>query len=152
MKTRYRRAEKGGEKTQQQPKSTISMGKTGTSTTLTRNWNFQENSLYIEFLKENKRSFEDESTRRSSKIFLEMSLSLRTKSPEQCRTHHQKIMTKYGTLDMIIAYFTQTIALKEQAKHLAKSPTVALQQCESYSIFWSDGKHFKIKINLREIA
>ena len=41
-----------------------------------KNWTYQENQKYIVFLQENKESFEDEQTRRTSKIFLEMSLNI----------------------------------------------------------------------------
>ena len=32
-----------------------------------------------------------------------MSLNIRNKTPEQCRTHHQKAMKKYKKIDTIIA-------------------------------------------------
>lgn len=51
--------------------------------------------------------------RRSTKIFLEMSLFIHSKFPEQCRTHHQKVLAKYGTIENIISFY-----LGDQAKKL----------------------------------
>ena len=65
----------------------------------TRNWSLEENKAYVEFLKDNFKAFENEQDRRERKIFLEMSYYLKcTKTPEQCRTHHQKVCKKYGSL------------------------------------------------------
>ena len=44
-----------------------------------------------------------EKNRRERKIFLEMSYYLGcSKTPEQCRTHHQKALQKYMSTDKII--------------------------------------------------
>lgn len=69
-----------------------------------KSWTYEENQQYILFLEENKKSFDDEQTRRFSKIFLEMSLNMLNKSPEQCRTHHQKALRKYKSIDRIISF------------------------------------------------
>lgn len=73
----------------------------------TKNWTLAENGAYVEFLKDNDKVMKDESNRRSSKIFLEMSLFIRTKTPEQCRTHHQKVLGKYESIEKIMSLYLQ---------------------------------------------
>ena len=59
-------------------------------------WTLQENILYKQFLKENKKLFEPDQNRarKIMKINLLMSKYVKTRSSDQCRSHHQKIMKK----------------------------------------------------------
>ena len=34
-----------------------------------------------------------------------MSKLIRTRNPQQCRSHHQKMLIKYGSIDKIVAEF-----------------------------------------------
>lgn len=66
-------------------------------------WTYKENKMYILFLRENRKEFEVQKKRRHLKIFLEMSLNIPGKTPEQCRTHHEKSLKKYQRIDKIIS-------------------------------------------------
>ena len=59
MKTRHQRDGGYVEGEEEVPKSAKCSAKTLTSKALSRNWNCEENIQYVEFLRENKRSFED---------------------------------------------------------------------------------------------
>ena len=61
-------------------------------------WTYEQNQKYVLFLRENKKSLDDQKTRRLSKIYLEMSLNINEKTPEQCRTHHLKALKKYESI------------------------------------------------------
>lgn len=65
-------------------------------------WNLQENMSYIQFLDEHKEKLYSQFDRRSSKIFFHMARYVKTRNAEQCRTHHQKMIYGYGTVDGII--------------------------------------------------
>jgi hypothetical protein len=46
------------------------------------------------------------STRRSQKLFIQMSKWVKTRTPDQCRSHHQKTMKYHHTIDETINFFT----------------------------------------------
>ena len=73
------------------------------SSGISKKWSESENLAYLQFLKENMKNFHHEKMRRENKIFLEMSYFMGcSKSSEQCRTHHQKALQKYGCLENIL--------------------------------------------------
>lgn len=70
-----------------------------------KHWKAHENQKYIEFLKENKDLFEkDREDKRLMKINIMMSKSVRTKNATQCRSHHQKMLVHYKTIENIILF------------------------------------------------
>lgn len=51
----------------------------------------------------NKEHFENERMRRKEKVFYRLSKILKRRTPDQCRSHHQKLQIKYNeNLDLII--------------------------------------------------
>ena len=58
--------------------------------------------MYIEFLCENRDQLRDKLSRKSQKVFLHMSFTIASRTPEQCRTHHQKMVKYHHTLDNIV--------------------------------------------------
>jgi len=44
---------------------------------------------------ENTRDFLTEKTRRKTKVFYRLSKIMRKRTPDQCRSHHQKLQLKY---------------------------------------------------------
>jgi hypothetical protein len=56
------------------------------------------------FMVENRDSFENRDLRRSNKIFKKMARFIKTRCPEQCRSHHQKYEKKYATFDQIVSF------------------------------------------------
>ena len=76
------------------------------STKLVR-WSPQEDTVYIQFMLENMRSFESENLRRTGKVFMQLSKIMEaTRTPNQCKSHHQKMQkaTSSGTIFEIIKY------------------------------------------------
>ncbi|CAD8117130.1 unnamed protein product [Paramecium sonneborni] len=57
---------------------------------LTGHWSEQEHKTYIEFLNMHKTVMESQDQKKTSKIFKLMSETIGTRSPSQCRSHHQK--------------------------------------------------------------
>lgn len=41
-------------------------------------------------------------SRKSQKVFLKMSHLVKTRTADQCRSHHQKILKYHGTIDDVI--------------------------------------------------
>ncbi|CAK62761.1 unnamed protein product (macronuclear) [Paramecium tetraurelia] len=54
-------------------------------------WTSQEHQIYVEFLEQHhSTSMQSQQNRKNNKIFKLMSLTIGTRSPSQCRSHHQK--------------------------------------------------------------
>jgi hypothetical protein len=46
-------------------------------------------------MKNNKNDFENEQNRRKNKVFYRLSKILKKRTPDQCRSHHQKLQIKF---------------------------------------------------------
>ena len=65
-------------------------------------WTPIEQVAYINFLKERKPEMDISTLRRSQKIFIMMSKVVKTRSADQCRSHHQKIIKYHNTIEEAI--------------------------------------------------
>ena len=54
-------------------------------------WSEEENFVYLKFLLDNKHIFEIKGMRKRFHIFMLMAKMLSKRSPDQCRSHHQKM-------------------------------------------------------------
>lgn len=54
-------------------------------------WTQKENADYLKFLLQNSSVFEESAQRKQKHIFLTMAAFLGTRTPDQCRSHHQKV-------------------------------------------------------------
>lgn len=54
--------------------------------------------------------------RKEKKIFIKMSKNVRTRVPEQCRSHHQKMMELHRTLEEIIRFFRKEVFPLDQGE------------------------------------
>lgn len=54
-------------------------------------WDKKEQVKYYAFLTINQNFFEKKGMRRNDKVFKMMSKFITTRTPDQCRSHHQKI-------------------------------------------------------------
>lgn len=54
-------------------------------------WDHSEQTKYYIFLKMNEKFFENKGMRKNDKVFKIMSKFITTRTPDQCRSHHQKI-------------------------------------------------------------
>jgi hypothetical protein len=59
--------------------------------------------MYIEFICEHSKQLNDKSSRKSQRVFLQMSMVITSRSAEQCRTHHQKMLKTHGSLEHVVA-------------------------------------------------
>ena len=59
-------------------------------------WSPYENHLYLRFMLRNYQDFQSERARRRNKVFYRLSKILRRRTPDQCRSHHQKLQLKHG--------------------------------------------------------
>ena len=57
-------------------------------------WLPEENACYLAFLECSEQSFQAKGLRRRDKVFKAMAKTIRTRDPEQCRSHHQKMLLK----------------------------------------------------------
>lgn len=48
-------------------------------------------------------------SRKSKKVFLKMSQLVRSRTADQCRSHHQKILKYHNNLNEIIRYYSQEV-------------------------------------------
>ncbi|CAD8077783.1 unnamed protein product [Paramecium sonneborni] len=53
-------------------------------------WTQKEHRLYLQFIETNKEIMMKSDMKKQEKIFKQMSLVIKTRSPSQCRSHHQK--------------------------------------------------------------
>jgi hypothetical protein len=66
-------------------------------------WTLQENMKYVRFLQENRELFTStKENRRLLKINKLISQSIGTRSPDQCRSHHQKMVKYHDSIEGII--------------------------------------------------
>lgn len=75
-------------------------------------WTINENTTYVRFLLSNEVIVSQKRQRRKSKIFKKMSDLVVTRTPEQCRSHHQKMSERYRTTQGIIT-FLRSLCRKE---------------------------------------
>lgn len=72
--------------------------------------------------------------RKEKKIFIKMSKNVRTRVPEQCRSHHQKMMELHRSLDEIIRFFRKEVfPLDQEEIHEEKQVKTEAKQEEEVS-------------------
>lgn len=77
---------------------------------LFKRWTIQENARYRIFLEAHKALFSSEYSRRVGKAFKYLSQFVKTKSQNQCKSHHQKMMKKNNnSIDEVILSLDFTI-------------------------------------------
>ena len=68
-------------------------------------WNLKENLAYAEFLREEGHLYAlDREKLKVLKINVRMSKVVKTRSADQCRSHHQKMMKYHGSIPSIIRH------------------------------------------------
>ncbi len=66
-------------------------------------WTQPENQRYIRFVAKNSALFSlSFKEKKNLQINKKMSLTVKSRSPSQCHTHHQKMMMKYGSIEAIV--------------------------------------------------
>ena len=73
-------------------------------------WKKTEQKKYVNFLFENIEIFNSSDVqRRISGVHLKMSKVIKSRDSNQCRSHHQKMMTKYSSVNRIIEEFKELL-------------------------------------------
>ena len=65
-------------------------------------WTNKQQRIYIKFIEEHREELLTKQARKASKIFKKMSHVVQTRTPDQCRSHHQKLSQYHHTVDNII--------------------------------------------------
>ena len=60
-------------------------------------WTFFENKKYVKFVADHLKLFSNYHERRVKKVFEKMANRISTRNSQQCRSHHQKMVMKYGS-------------------------------------------------------
>lgn len=68
-------------------------------------WSATEQRHYVSFLEDNLSEMKSRAARKSQKVFLQMSRLVRTRTAEQCRSHHQKVLKSHETVEEIIRFY-----------------------------------------------
>lgn len=75
-------------------------------------WRLEENVAYMDFLKTNEALFTaSKIERKNKKINILMSEYIKSRSPAQCRSHHQKMGKHHGDIGGIIRHIQRLTAL-----------------------------------------
>lgn len=76
-------------------------------------WSLRENQTYLLFLSRYRRDFSSEEARRRSVVFNRLSKELHRRTPDQCRSHHQKLQNRFkNDIDRIIEFVEGKIRRK----------------------------------------
>jgi len=71
-------------------------------------WTKNEDLLYIDFFERFPHFAESFAQRKANKIFIQMSKFIRSRTPNQIKSHHQKLLLKHGSLNNALAYLSVT--------------------------------------------
>jgi hypothetical protein len=112
-----------------------------------KRWTKEESQLYENFIEMYADIFNDPSSKRVTKIFIFMSKYIGTKTPSQCRSHHQKFFKKIQSLK---APSNNTINSGTGAPHIRKEGLEELNKFQN-SEKKKRGKYSK-KINHMNIG
>ena len=103
-----------------------------------KKWTDEENMLYAKFLLDNIDEFSGDDRRRSMKFFSRMAeCMLFPKNNLQCRSHHQKMMIKYKTVEKIIEVFLpKAVKIEEPAPIKVENTQVKTEEPAQYVYFY----------------
>jgi hypothetical protein len=97
-----------------------------------KHWKPHENKKYVDFLRNHMELFEkNREDKRLMKINILMSNHVKSKNSTQCRSHHQKMLAHYKTIENIILCLcadSQQEELKVDAKSQPESVPVDLEE------------------------
>lgn len=72
-----------------------------------KRWTSEENQIYVDFLAKYKEGFCTKESRKSKKVFKRLSSIIGTKTPTQCKSHHQKKFKCFHSIKKIISKFSK---------------------------------------------
>ena len=68
----------------------------------TGHWSDKENIKYYAFLKKYRDKFEEKQSRRQWKVFKTLAQFIKTRNPNQCRSHHHKMRKGFPTISQTL--------------------------------------------------
>ena len=75
-------------------------------------WTWKENLQYIRFFEENPEFINSPEKRKECKIFNQMGKRITTRLPVQIKSHHQKLLIKFRSIENIISELRNTLPEK----------------------------------------
>lgn len=84
-------------------------------------WSDEENIKFVTYLTIKSQAMKSKEKRKSLKIFKQLSEYIVPRTPQQCRSHFQKMMKNYKTLPKLRRYLKQSIGeevYKERAREI----------------------------------
>ena len=94
-------------------------------------WEEKEHKLYYIFLTVNEKLFEKKDSRRTDKVFKTMADFIGTRTSDQCRSHHQKIESKLGSITDIVEKLTQEFGPVDLKEILSSHEGLSIQTTDS---------------------
>lgn len=70
-------------------------------------WTLQENKSYLLYLQQHHHLFKDFKTKKIAKVFVNLAQQVQTRTTVQVKSHHQKMVAKYGSIPNIIVYLSE---------------------------------------------
>ena len=104
----------------------------------TSHWTAEENNKYVAFLMRFREVVEGERQRRRKwHLNRIMSKHIGTRSHEQCRSHHQKMVKHYKNIDGIIEHLTQTPPTSQDSNSERREEELPEPQAEVEDSFFN---------------
>lgn len=116
-------------------------------------WSVKEQKLYVRFLEENVLEIKTKLSRKANKIFKKMSEVVQTRTADQCRSHHQKIINYHGQVEEIIRFYSElfTRGYHSQPPQKAVVPPTCAEPGKP-SFYTITRLHNTFRIEIRESA
>ena len=111
--------------------------KTKRKTGKRHHWTSRETRVYLKYLQENEELFVDFKSRKSNKVFLNISKILKSRNANQVKSHHQKMVTKCGSIPSIIFLLRELQAVFDDSPSTGfDSESIFGQAIESPQPLW----------------
>lgn len=94
-------------------------------------WEKKEHHMYYIFLTVNEKLFEKKDLRRSDKVFKLMASYIGTRTSDQCRSHHQKIESKSGSVAQILENLASEFGPIDIKEILSNNEGLSIQTSDS---------------------
>ena len=75
----------------------------------TGRWSGKEEVKYIRYLKENIELMKDKENRIKNQLFAKMAKQIKSRTSDQCRSHHHKLMEYYHSIENIILHYEHNV-------------------------------------------
>ena len=97
-------------------------------------WTSRQTKQYVKFFKENSQFSHRADLRKSKRVFNQLHKFIPTRTPVQIKSHHQKLLLKYKTIDNAIKKLEQMLKNAEE-EHFAEKPCSKKEENEFSDYF-----------------